>query len=883
MVNQITAIYDQYILGRPKLVLLALLVVFSFFAWFSRDFKLDASADSLILESDKDLRIFRELNKRYETREFLFVTFTPYENLFSETSLKTIYQLREDLKQAPGVESVFSLIDAPLVKILGGTLTEAARNYRTLEDPSVDRDRAREELLTSPVFKDLIISKDGQTTALLVNLEHRERYIELQKRKNSLLIKRDSEGLSEAEMLELDNTLQEYDDAKTRFNKSNHETIVAVREVMSRYRELGTLYLGGIPMIADDMITFIKNDLVVFGAGVFVFLVLMLSAIFRQPRFVLLPLCSCVFAVVTMMGLLGLVGWRVTVISSNFISLMLILTMSMNVHLIVRYRQLSRDFAGLSQEELVFNTVRRMVWPCLYTALTTMIGFGSLVVSDIKPVIDFGWMMTLGLAVTFLTSFLLFPTLLVSLDKKISSAGKEEVPFTAALARTTEKFGNGVVMIALLLAALSLFGVSRLKVENSFVNYFSDDTEIYQGLKLIDEKLGGTGPLDIVLKFDPVKEYGEEEEPEEAEDEFSDLDALFGGFEEEPADPADAWFTAYKIDRIKAVHDYLDTLPAVGKVQSLASVLRLAEDLNQGEEFDAFELAVINKKMPEEIKKSLIDPYISIADNEARLNIRILDSLPDLRRKQFLEKLDEDLRTKLGLTADDFQISGMMVLYNNMLQSLFTSQIETLGVVMLGIALMLLVLFRSISLAIIGIVPNILAAGIILGLMGILDIPLDMMTITIAAITIGIAVDNSIHYIYRFREEYPGKSDYVATLYYCHANIGRAVFYTAITIIIGFSILVLSNFIPTIYFGLLTAPGHVHCPLGRPDPATKADIDTPAVLKKRDKFIFFVFSMISGRGHRETLIHSVISVSSVAKNKSAPFFSKNIGTPGNFW
>ena len=804
-VNQITAIYDRYILGRPGLVLLALLAVFAFFAWHSRDFKLDASTDTLILESDKDLRILRQVNKRYETQEFLVVTFTPDADLFSVSSLDTIHQLREDLKQIPGVASVFSLLDAPLVKIIGGKLAEVARNYRTLEDPAIDRDRAREELLASPIFLDLLISQDSRTTALQVNLKDKVIFTGAQKRKNELLIKQEREGLTEAEQLGLADTLEQYEEIKEEVTRINHETVAATREVMDRYRDRGTLYLGGIPMIADDMITFIKNDLLVFGAGVFAFMVIMLSIIFRQPRFVLLPLCSCVFAVVIMMGLLGLTGWPVTVISSNFISLMLILTMSMNVHLIVRYRQLSRDFAGQNQTELVSRTVRRMVWPCLYTALTTMIGFGSLVVSDIKPVIDFGWMMTLGLSVTFMTSFLLFPVILVSLDKKITSPGKQEVPFTASLARITEKFGNGVVVTALLLAALSLYGVSRLKVENSFVNYFSDTTEIHQGLTLIDNELGGTAPMDVVLIFDPVKEYGEEEEPLEGEDEFDDFEDLFGGFDEEPADPADAWFTAYKVDRIKAVHDYLDSLPAVGKVLSLASVLRLAEDLNEGEEFDAFELAVINKKMPREIKEQLIDPYISIANNEARINIRILDSLPELRRKQFLEKIDADLRTELGLTEDEFQVSGMMVLYNNMLQSLFTSQIETLGVVMLGIALMLLVLFRSFSLALIGILPNILAAGIILGLMGILDIPLDMMTITIAAITIGIAVDNSIHYIYRFREEYPGKADYVSTLHYCHANIGRAVFYTAITIIIGFSILVMSNFIPTIYFGLLTA------------------------------------------------------------------------------
>ena len=806
LVNRVTALYDRYILGWPRLVLAILLAVFAFFAWHARDFKLDASTDTLILESDKDLRILRQVNKRYETQEFLVVTFTPHADLFSDASLETIHALREDLEQIPGVASVFTLLDAPLVKIVGGTLAEVAANYRTLEDPDVDRDAAREELLASPVFLDLLISQDAGTTALQVNLKNKVILTDAQQRRNELLIKQDTEGLTAAEQQELADTLDRYEEVKEEATRTNHETVAATRAVMDRYRDKGTLYLGGIPMIADDMITFIKNDLVVFGAGVFAFLVIMLSIIFRQARFVLLPLCSCGFAVVIMMGLLGLIGWPVTVISSNFISLMLILTMSMNVHLVVRYRQLGRDFAGRSQTELVSNTVRRMVWPCLYTALTTMIGFGSLVVSDIKPVIDFGWMMTLGLSVTFLTSFLLFPVILISLDKTITSPGKQEVPFTATLARTTERYGNGVVVIALLLAALSLYGVSRLKVENSFVNYFSDDTEIHQGLKLIDDELGGTAPLDVVLTFDPVKEYGEEEEAEPGgDDDFEDLDDLFGGFDEEPADPADAWFTAYKIDRIKAVHDYLDDLPAVGKVQSLASLLRIAEDLNQGEEFDAFELAVINKKLPEEVKEQLIDPYISIDDNEARINMRILDSLHDLRRKQFLEKIDADLRNELGLTDDEFQVSGMMVLYNNMLQSLFTSQIETLGVVMLGIALMLLVLFRSFSLAVIGILPNILAAGIILGLMGILDIPLDMMTITIAAITIGIAVDNSIHYIYRFREERPGKPDYISTLYYCHANIGRAVFYTAITIIIGFSILVVSNFIPTIYFGLLTA------------------------------------------------------------------------------
>jgi len=805
MLNRFADNYNTLVLGSPRIVLTLLALLFVFFAYHAKDFKLDASADSLLLENDKDLRVFREVNDRYETKEYLFVTFAPDEDLFSDLSLQHIKDLRDELSRLERVDSIVSLLDVPLLKIVGGTLSEAIKNYRTLEDDSVDRQRAKAELINSPIFSELVISKDGQTTALLVNLKTNHEYLALQKKKNQLLLKKQIEGINEDERQLLNLTLEKYDVVKTEVDSLNHEYIQQIREIIKKYREFGVVHLGGVPMITDDMITFIRNDLIIFGVGVFIFLVCMLSIIFRQARWVVLPLLSCVFAGLIMIGLLGLIGWRVTVISSNFISLMLILTMSMNVHLVVRYRQLRRDFPDWEHRQLVFETTKKMVWPCLYTSLTTMMGFASLVVSGIKPVIDFGWMMTLGLMVTFLTSFTLFPAVFVMLGKSTNiRPERAEVRFTAALAAFTEKHGGKVLVAAVLLAVISAIGITQLRVENSFVNYFSSSTEIYQGLRLIDEKLGGTNPLDIIIKFDAEQEYGNLEDAAgiEVDDGFDDLDAMFGDIE---MDPADVWFTSFKVDRIKAVHDYLTELQAVGKVLSLASVLQVAEDLNEGEEFDAFELAIINKRMPEEIKSSMIAPYISIDNNEARITMRIIDSLPDLRRKELLEKIDHDLQTKLGLSTDEFQITGLLVLYNNMLQSLFRSQILTLGVVMLGIALMLLVLFQSVPLAVIGIIPNILAAAIILGLMGLLNIPLDMMTITISAITIGIAVDNSIHYIYRFREEFERRQDYLQTLHYCHANIGRAVFYTATTIIVGFSILVMSNFIPTIYFGILTA------------------------------------------------------------------------------
>ncbi|MGI9229973.1 MAG: efflux RND transporter permease subunit [Gammaproteobacteria bacterium] len=799
--------YSRLILSRPAITLLIITMLFIGMAYCTQYFRLDASADSLLLENDQDLRIFRDLNERYDIREFLFVAFSPDAELFSQASLDVIAELRRELGQLEQVESVVSLLDVPLVKVVGGRLADVAANYRTLDDTEVDRDKARQELLSSPIFRDLIISADGKTTALVINLPPQAEYFRLLNRKNYLQMERNLNGLDAEQTRELKTVLHDYRVVKQQIDKQNHLNIEQIRAVIDRYQSAGKFYLGGVPMVVDDMVTFIKNDLAVFGIGVFVFLVLMLLIIFRQTRFVLLPLLSCIFAVTVMLGILGLVGWPVTVISSNFISLMLILTMSMNIHLIVRYRQLRRDFPEMEQKQLVLEATRKMVMPCFYTALTTMIGFGSLVVSDIKPVIDFGWMMTMGLMVVFLTSFIVFPSVLVMFDKTVKANISEEVPFTAVLARATETHGNKILLLALLLALFSAYGITRLKVENSFINYFSKDTEIYQGLKLVDEQLGGTTPLDIILNFDSEQSSFETDTAatSDADDEFSDIDELFDSFEEQPVDPADAWFTSFKIDRIKQVHDYLEGLEAVGKVQSLTNVLRLAEELNEGLEFDAFELAVINKVLPDEIKSSTMDPYISIANNEARINLRIVDSLPDLRRNQLLQQIRHDLEYKLGLDKQDFQISGMMVLYNNMLQSLFASQIGTLGVVLTGIALMLLILFRSLSLAIIGIIPNILAAATIPGLMGVLDIPLDMMTITITAITIGIAVDNSIHYIYRFREEYANTGDYIRTMHYCHANIGRAVFYTAITIIVGFSILMLSNFIPTIYFGVLTA------------------------------------------------------------------------------
>ena len=798
-------LYLKTVLSWPGLMVTILLVTLCFFGWQARHFALDASADALLLENDKDLQTYRGSTKRYASGDFLVVTYTPEQELFDQQSLQRLEKLRDELTQIDTVESVFSLLEVPLLTSSGVSLSELSSSVPTLQTHR-DSDLAlvQKEVTSSPVFSNLIVSEDGSTTAMLLNLKSDQQYSDLHASRSALRLKQLQQGLSSEEEVSLAQISGRFDQVRSTFNRKRHDDINAIRAILTDYKNNAVLHLGGVPMVTDDMTTFIARDLVTFGAGVVLFILATLTLIFRRLRWVALPVASCLFAGLTVVGLLGLIGWKVTVISSNFISLMFILTMSMNIHLVVRFRQLKIDHPTLNHTERVWLVTRKMFWPCLYTALTTIIGFCSLVFSGIKPVVDFGWMMSIGLCVTFLTTFLLFPSLLTLIGPLDDDAEADKpVAATALLARFTEKRGNWILILSILVAVLSAIGISRLIVENSFINYFRSHTEIHQGMKLIDQKLGGTTPLDVLLDLteENIDECADLSVLSEEEVEFCEELAFLEGEEESE----DQWFTSYKIDRIKAVHDYLDSIPSIGKVLSLASVLRTGEAINNNEEFTPFELEVLYKKIPDDMRAQLIDPYISIEDNEARISMRVLDSLPDLRRKELLEKIQSDLQTDLQLAPEEFKVSGILVLYNNMLQSLFQSQIQTIGAVLLGIALMFLVLFRSFTLAVIGIIPNALAAAMVLGIMGLGGLPLDMMTITIATISIGIAVDNSIHYIYRFREELPKHASYEATMHTCHKNIGRAVLYTSMTIIFGFSILVLSNFIPTIYFGLLTS------------------------------------------------------------------------------
>lgn len=797
---RLSATYSKLVLDNPWATLAVVLAVVAFFSFFVPRFGLDASADSLVLENDVGLRYYRGIRARYGSDDYLIVTYSPDRDLFSEATLEDLALLRDRLADVDGVASVTSILDVPLLRSPPRSMTEVAAEPLTLESSRVDRGLAYQELLTSPLYRNRLIGAEGRTTALRVDMQEDETYqmlLEERERLRELMLTRTLSLEEEAGLEQVSESFREY--SSQQLVEQEHR-IAAVRAVMSLHADAAELHLGGVPMIVADSIAYIRRDMAVFGSAVMTFLVVILGVAFRKPRWVLLPMLTCIATGLTMIGLLGLLQWRVTVVSSNFISLLLILTLSLTLHLIVRYRELHCLHPDADSRTLVEGTVRSKFVPCLYTALTTMIAFGSLVVSDIRPVIDFGWMMVIGLFVAFFMAFSLFPAALVLLLPGEPISRRDlTARVTSFCAGLVQNHGRGVILSFSLLAVIGAVGMMRLTVENRFIDYYRESTEIFRGMQLIDQELGGTTPLEVVVDAPAA-------EPDAgAAGEDFDLPEEFQEDLGEPGITARSyWLNSLRMPNVYRIHDYLDALPETGKVVSVATAMRILGDVDERLARDDFLLSVVYQRLATEERKALFDPYMSTDGDQLRFAIRVFESDPGLRRTELIEKISGDLNEKFGLAPAQVGLTGMMVLYNNMLLSLYRSQILTLSAVFLAIMLTFLALFRSLRIAVLGTVSNALAAIYVLGLMGWLGIPLDLMTITIAAITVGIGVDDTIHYIHRFREEIAIDGDYQAAVARSHGSIGRAMYYTTVTIVLGFSILVLSNFVPTTYFGILT-------------------------------------------------------------------------------
>ena len=800
MLSTLAKRYSDLVFGNPTIVISFLLLLVVFFAWHAQNFRLDASADSLLLADDPDLEFSRQINTRYGVRDSVLVAYTPEGDLFARDELSRLDELRNDLLAIAWVEVVDSILNAPL---FGDTpLTAISEDYLTIMDEEQDLALAREEIINSPVYRNALVSPDGDTASLLVSFSIDETLQTLVNRRTELRNLARRGEISADDALELSEVEADFDEYSVVAADRQHQIIETIRDTLDNYRDGAQIYLGGAPMIADDLVTFVQGDLSTFSLAVVALIIFALGLIFRKVRWVAIPLGCCAVAGIIMVGILGLMDWRVTVVSSNFISLLLIITISLTVHLMVRYRELRATRHFSNHDKLLRHAVLSMFRPCLYTALTTAVAFGSLVVSGILPIITFGWMMMMGVATALIVAFTLFPSVMKSLkadDTQLS--GGLRLNLTAALANITDALKGRVLIIYILVLVFSLVGLTRLRVENSFIDYFRQSTEIYQGMSLFDDKLGGTLSFDVVVDLPDIEDGFDGG----FEDDFGGFDDGFEDFSDDPTDNNAYWFTAPKMDQVKAVHEFLDADPQTGKVLSFGAVIQLAEKLNANQPIDGLLWALLYSRIPETLKETVLNPFVSIEENQLRYNVRVIESAEDLNRNELLRRIEAGVEEEFGLEDEQVRLTGILVMYDNVLQSLFRSQILTLGVVMFAIMLMFLTLFRSLTIAVICIIPNAIAAAFVLGIMGWLNIPLDIMTITIAAVSVGIGVDNTIHYMHRFRREYSRFGNYRETMFFCHNSIGRAMYFTSMTIVAGFSILALSNFIPTIVFGLLTS------------------------------------------------------------------------------
>jgi len=795
--------------------------------------RLDASSDSLLLQGDPDLAFFEEATERYESYEFLIMTWEPESPLLGEASLSGLSAMVSDLKSVPDVRSVTSALDVPLLESPPISLTDLSDldSIPSLRDPQVDRALALREFTSSQLYKNLVVSEAGDLTAVQVTIEPNKEVDRLGDLRKSLR-KSVAEGGDIEVQRQLSAVELAYDEATRTVNADRAALVANVREVAEKYRDQSRIFVGGVPMIAADMLDFVQDDLVTFGTSIILVMVAMLALIFRDYRWVLIPISVCTLSATLMLGILGFTDWRMTVISSNFVAVLLVVALALAIHLVVRYRELEVKEPDMPRAERAVMAARLMFIPCFYTAVTTMVAFTSLVVAGIKPVIDFGWMMTAGIVVAFVVSFSLVPALIAILPDMGAKGANDSLSMTRRFATVVERFGGLVFAVTGLLILLVALGLSRLQVENRFIDYFKDTTEIYQGMELLDSRLGGTIPLDIIL-YPPSEstqtvdvlasadlaladerttievvasdDLGFEDDFGDDEDGLWDDDA-FGedvSFADENSAEIGYWFTLEGRDLIDQIHGIVEARPESGKVLSLSTGFSVMDRLYD-DKLGGVELALVERSLPADVAEVLIAPYYDPIEQQARISVRAMETSKTLRRAQYLESLYAQILTETGLDETRVKFTGLLVLYNNVLQSLYASQILTLGAVFVAIGVMFLALFRSVSLALLGLAPNILAAGLVLGVMGLAGIPLDIMTITIAAIVVGMGVDNCIHYIHRFRREFELDGSYREAMYRSHSSIGRAMYYTTLTVVVGFSMLTLSNFTPSIYFGVLT-------------------------------------------------------------------------------
>ena len=765
---------------RNFLVLISIIIIL-FSIYFTKNIRLDASSDTLILQNNKTFEYFEYYNDIFPSKNFLVLAVKSKKEIDNKY-ITNINNINDSLNKLENIESTYSIVNIPILLLNNRNISELANlEIENINNTKKNLTHVLNEFSNSPIFKDQIINFDKNISSIIIYLKKNNEFEKIKtKHKNKIndsLIKK------------------QYKQLKKKDNLKKELLIDEVRNIIENQNSSYEYYLGGIDMIASDTINFIENDIIIFSFAVIFLIIIILFIIYRNIKWVLIPLISTTYSVLIVTGFIGFFNWEITAISSNFISLMLILSISMNIHIINHYRLNYKV-------QNIYQTIKKMFWPCFYTTLTTIVAFGSLLFSDIKPIIDFGNIMIVGLIFILLTSFTILP-LIISYFPNINNIKNVNFTILNNFYKYSINYSKTILGVNLVIFIISIFGIYQLNVENSFINYFKSNTEIYKGMKLIDRELGGTTPIDIIINFKDnannelsIENFTTDDELKLDDDLNIDDDLFLDN------DTTLTWFSQEKLDTIENIHKFLEKKDEIGKVQSLYSLVDMANQINK-DKLSIFELSILHNEIPENYNSLLIKPYLSIEKNMIKISARIRDS-NDIERDRLINDIEYHLENNFS-NIKKFEVNGLLVLYNDMLQSLFSSQIKSFSIILISIFLMFIILFQSFKLSIIGIIPNIIASFFILGLIGLLKIPLDIMTITIAAITIGIAVDNTIHYIYRIKENSKNINEIKQLIMDTHNNVGKAVLTTSLTIAFGFSILSISNFIPTILFGLFTA------------------------------------------------------------------------------
>ncbi|ABG42650.1 conserved hypothetical protein [Paraglaciecola sp. T6c] len=774
-----SAFLANFIIRHAKLILVVFVLAGTLAAWSAQQFKIDASADTLLIKNNKMFVETQVVNERFSPQEFILVAYKPKNHaLFSQQTFNDIQQISSEFKDLPRVGGVTNILNVPLLSLSNELDPNLKPEQLTWQANRYSPDRMRQVFTDHPLFTDLLVNQDQTATAMQIVFKPNEELLDIQSQIIAIqkgILQGENTELSEEDEQKIEALKAKAQPIEEQLKLTRQQEIKQIYQIIEPFKDDADLFLGGAYVLGQQMIDIIQSDLLLFGSAIGLAICLILFVLFRKIRWVVLPLLCCGLSVLLTVGLFGVLDFRATVISSNFIALQLILTLAVVVHLIVEFRQLEAADTESNQQDLLRQTFINKFKPCLYAGITTSVGFASLLFSGIQPVVSFGWMMIVAMGVSISSSLILFPAVLASFTRKGDShEGRLSQWLVSGLSAFSLKRPTFIVLTTLVIGGGAIFGVLKLDVENSFLNYFKESTQVRTELEFIDKEFGGSTPLDLIYTI--------------PEDERRD----------------DLVMSAKTVQTLQKIQHVMRQYEATGNITSVVNFTELAKKVNQGKPLTEYELTVIYTLLDDSLTEQLLGAYFNPENQQLRISTRIQDSTENFNRAEFLQTLRDDL-DMLEIAPDSYSLTNLFVLYQDILQRLFTSQIMTLGLVFGALTLVLLVIFRSFKVAIIAVIPNILTTLVILGVMGWLAIPLDLMTITISAIAMGIAVDDTIHFVHRYLEELNKESnDSQQAVKNTFKSVGFALIYTTTIIAVGFSLLSFSDFVPSILFGLLT-------------------------------------------------------------------------------